>query len=102
MNIAGVPISGGGGGATITKITNQTLASGSWTTSGSYSIYSFSNANISDTSRVDFTPYNESVNDAVIAELLPQVTTAAGSCIFFASFTPENNIIGDITIFTPA
>lgn len=103
MKIAGVTIQGGGGGgATITKITNQTLASGSWTTSGSYSIYSFSNAGISDTSRVDFTPYNESVNDAVIAELLPQVTTAAGSCTFFASFTPENNIIGDITIFTPA
>jgi hypothetical protein len=103
MKIAGVPIQGGGGGgATITKLTNQTLASGSWTTSGSYSIYSFSDASISDTSRVDFIPYNDSVNDAVLAELLPQVTTANGSCTLFASSTPTNNLIGDITIFTPA
>lgn len=103
MKIAGVTIQGGGGGgASITKLTNQTLASGSWTTSGSYSIYSFSDAGISSTSRVDFIPYNESVNDAVLAELLPQITTTNGSCTLFASYSPENNIIGDITIFTPA
>jgi hypothetical protein len=100
MKIAGVTISGGGGGATIYKLTNQTLASGSWTTSGSYYVYSFSNSNITSTTRVDFTPYNNSTNTAISSMLLPEVSASAGACTFYASFLPTNNMTGDITIYT--
>lgn len=101
MKIAGVTIQGGGGGgSSIYKLTNQTLASGSWTTSGSYYIYSFSNPNITPTTQIDFTPYNDSTNAAISSMLLPQVSASDGSCTFYASFLPTNNMIGDITIST--
>jgi hypothetical protein len=100
MKIAGVPISGGGG-ATITKLTNQTLASGSWTTSGSYYIYSFSNANITPTTQIDFTPYNESTNDAISSmNFYHKYQHLMDHALFYSSFLPENNMIGDITIST--
>ena len=101
MKIAGVTIQGGGGGgSSIYKLTNQTLASGSWTTSGSYYIYSFSNPNITPTTYVDFTPYVDSTNEAITAMILPQISVSDGSCTFFASYLPTNNMIGDITIST--
>lgn len=100
MKIAGVTIQGGGGGSSIYKLPNQTLASGSWTTSGSYYVYNFSNSNITSTTYVDFTPYIDSTNEAISAMLLPQVAVSAGSCTFYASFLPVNNITGDITIST--
>jgi hypothetical protein len=99
MKIAGVTIQGGGG-ATITKLANQTLTSGSWTTSGSYYVYSFSNSNITPTTQIDFTPYNDSTNAAISSMLLPQVSASDGSCIFYSSFLPANNMTGDITIST--
>jgi len=99
MKIAGVTITGG---SSIYKLANQTLASGSWTTSGSYYVYTFSNANIATSSRVDFTPNNASANDAITSMLLPQVSSSAGSCIFYTSFLPQNDMTGDITIFTTA
>jgi hypothetical protein len=101
MKIAGVPISGGGGGgSSIYKLTNQTLLASSWTTSGSYYIYSFSNPNITPTTYIDFTPYNNSTNEAISAMILPQISASDGSCIFYSSFLPVNNMTGDITIST--
>jgi hypothetical protein len=99
MKISGVTITGGTG-ASIYKLTDQTLASGSWTSSGSYYTYAFSNANIASSSRVDFTPNNASANDAITSMLLPQVSASSGACTFYASFLPQNNMTGDITIFT--
>ena len=101
MKIAGVTIAGGGGGgSSVYKLTDQTLTASSWTTSGGYYVYTFSNANITSTSRVDFTPNNASVNDSITSMLLPQVSVSAGSCIFYAAFLPTNNMVGDITIIT--
>lgn len=97
MKIAGVTITGG---SSIYKLANQTLASGSWTTSGSYYIYNFSNSNITSTCRVDFTPYNVSANNTITSMILPQTSASSGACIFYSSFPPQNDIIGDITIFT--
>ena len=101
MKIAGVTIAGGGGGSSsIYKLTDQTLVASSWTISGGYYVYTFSNANITPTTYVDFTPYVNSTNEAISAMLLPQVAVSSGSCTFYASFLPVNNITGDITIST--
>jgi len=90
---------GGGGGGTIYKLTAQTLAVGSWTLSGSYYIYTFSNVNITVNTRVDFTPDNASYNEVTTCGMLPEVDVAAGSCTFYSLFPPQSNITGEITIF---
>jgi hypothetical protein len=90
---------GGGGGGTIYKLTAQTLAVGSWTLSGSYYIYTFSNVNITVNTRVDFTPDNASYSEVTTCGMLPEVDVAAGSCTFYSLFPPQNNILGEITIF---
>jgi hypothetical protein len=90
---------GGGGGGTIYKLTAQTLAVGSWTLSGSYYIYTFSNVNITVNTRVDFTPDNSSYSEVTTCGMLPEVDVAAGSCTFYSLFPPQNNITGEVTIF---
>lgn len=89
----------GGGGGTIYKLTAQTLAVGSWTLVGSYYQYTFSNANITTNTRVDFTPDNASYTEVTTCNMTTQVTVAAGSCIFYSLFPPQNNITGEVTIF---
>jgi hypothetical protein len=94
-----IPQYGGGGGGTITKLTAQTLAVGSWTLSGSYYIYTFSNVNITVNTRVDFTPDNASYSEVTTCGMLPEVDVAAGSCTFYSLFPPQSNILGEVTIF---
>jgi hypothetical protein len=88
-----------GGGGTIYKLTAQTLAVGSWTLVGSYYQYTFSNANITTNTRVDFTPDNASYTEVTTCNMTTQVTVAAGSCRFYSLFPPQNNITGEVTIF---
>ena len=90
---------GGGGGASIYRLTSQTLTSGSWTATGSYYTSSFANANITSTTRVDFIPNNDSYTEVTTAGILPQVTTTTGTASFYSLFPPQTNIIGEITIF---
>jgi hypothetical protein len=90
---------GGGGGGTIYKLTSQTLTAASWTLSGSYYIYTFSNVNITVNTRVDFTPDNSSYSEVTTCGMLPEVDVAAGSCTFYSLFPPQNNITGEVTIF---
>jgi hypothetical protein len=90
---------GGGGGGTIYKLTAQTLTAASWTLSGSYYIYTFSNVNITVNTRVDFTPDNASYSEVTTCGMLPQVDVFAGTCTFYSLFPPQNDITGEITIF---
>jgi len=89
----------GGGGASIYRLTSQTLPSASWVATGSYYTSSFANANITTTTRVDFIPNNDSYTEVTTAGILPQVTVATGTASFYSLFPPQTNIIGEITIF---
>jgi hypothetical protein len=90
---------GGGGGASIYKLTSQTLPSASWVATGSYYTSSFANANITTNTRVDFTPDNASYTEVTTAGILPQVTVTTGTASFYSLFPPQTNITGEITIF---
>jgi hypothetical protein len=94
-----IPQYGGGGGGTIYKLTAQTLTAASWSLSGSYYIYTFSNVNITVNTRVDFTPDNSSYSEVTTCGMLPEVDVAAGSCTFYSLFPPQSNILGEVTIF---
>jgi hypothetical protein len=98
MQINGVTISGGGGGGTIYKLTSQTLAASSWVLSSGYYTYTFSNVNITTSTRVDFTPDNASYNEVTTCGMTTEVDVASGSCTFYALFPPRTNIVGEITI----
>lgn len=91
--------SGGGGGASIIKLPSQTLLAASWSLSGSYYVYTFSNVNITVNTRVDFTPDNSAYTEVTTCGMLPQVDVAAGTCRFFSLFPPQSDILGEVTIF---
>ena len=98
MKIIGVTITGGSG-SPIIQLANQTLATAGWTLVSGYYTYTFSNAGIASTSRVDFTPDTASYLEVTTCGMQTQVTVATGSCTFFSLFLPKTNITGDITIF---
>lgn len=95
MKINGVTISGGG---SPTVLTNETLSSGGWSVSGDYYIYTFSNASISPSSVITFTPNNSSVIVCSVAMMMPQIDTSAGTCTFYTQYPPGNDIIGTLII----
>jgi hypothetical protein len=94
-----IPQYGGGGGASIIKLPAQTLTAASWSLSGGYYVYTFSNVNITTNTRVDFTPDNSAYSEVTTCGMLPQVDVAAGTCRFYSLFPPQSNITGEITIF---
>lgn len=94
-----IPQYGGGGGASIVRLTGQTLTASSWTLVSGYYTYTFSNVNITVNTRVDFTPDNTSYLEVTTCGMQTQVTVAAGSCTFFSLFPPQTNITGEVTIF---
>jgi len=90
--------SASGGGSTY-KLTAQTLTSASWSLVSGYYRYTFTNANITVNTRVDFTPDRTSYTEVTTCGMQAEVTVAAGSCIFYSLFPPQTNITGEITIF---
>lgn len=90
--------SGGGGGSTPVKLTSQTLAVGSWTLSGGYYTYAFSNVNVDTTCDVSVTPQNASYLTAYNAQVLPFVGVAAGVATFYSQFPPQADMVVDIVI----
>lgn len=94
-----IPQYSGGGGASIIKLTAQTLTAASWVLSGGFYTYTFSNVNITTNTRVDFTPDNTSYLEVTTCGMQTQVTVASGSCTFFSLFPPQSNILGEVTIF---
>lgn len=94
-----IPQYSGGGGSSIIKLTSQTLLASSWTLSGGFYIYTFSNVNITTNTRVDFTPDNSAYSEVTTCGMLPEVDVSSGSCTFYSLFPPQSNILGEITIF---
>lgn len=95
MKIAGVTIANGG---SPTVLANETLSSAGWSVSGDYYIYTFSNASIMPSSVITFTPNNASVTVCSTAMMMPQISTSAGTCTFYAQYSPGDDIIGTLTI----
>jgi len=93
-----IPQYGGGGGSTPVKLTSQTLTEGSWTLSGGYYTYTFSNVNIDATCDVSVTPQNASYLTAYNAQVLPFVDVAAGVATFYSQFPPQDDMVVDIVI----
>lgn len=93
-----IPQYGGGGGASIIKLTAQTLIAEDWVLLSDYYTYTFSNVNITINTRVDFTPDNSAYLEVTTCGMLPQVNVTAGSCTFYSLFPPQSNILGEITI----
>lgn len=89
---------GGGGGSNPIKLTSQTLAVGSWTLSGGYYTYSFSNVNIDTTCDISVTPQNASYLTAYNAQVLPFIGVASGVATFYSQFPPQSDMIVDILI----
>ena len=90
--------SGGGGGSTPVQLYNQTLATGGWSYGGSYYSYTFSDAAITTTCDVSFTPYISSNYTTLVANVYPFVGVTAGSCTFNAQYLPSAPITGNIVI----
>ena len=88
----------GGGGGSIYKLTGQTLTSASWSLVSGYYRYTFSNANITLNTRVDFTPDRNSYTEVTTCGMQSEVTITTGSCFFYSLFPPQTNITGEITI----
>ena len=83
-------------------VTNVTLTYTSWVYDATPGLwyYTYTNASISTSTVVDFTPYNTSVYNTLLARVNPFVTSAAGSCNFWANYQPVADIVGDVIITT--
>lgn len=83
----------------VVQVTPVTLASGSWSlVSGLYE-YSYSNANILNTSIVDVIPQNASISIVKTAEILPATQSFFGSVKIYATNAPTGNIIVTFNIY---
>jgi len=83
----------------VVQVTPVTLTSGSWSlVSGLYE-YSYSNANILDTSIVDVIPANASISIVKTAEILPATESFFGSVKIFATNAPTADIIVTFNIY---
>jgi hypothetical protein len=95
---ASFALNGGGGGVTILKKENITLASGSWVSASLYE-YSYTDTDIaSSSSIVDFTPNTASFTTVVDAIVYPTVVVTTGTASFFATNQPANDITGELVI----
>jgi len=83
----------------VVQVTPVTLTSGSWSlVSGLYE-YSYSNANILDTSIVDVIPANASISIVKAAEVLPATESFFGSVKIFATNAPTADITVTFNIY---
>ena len=86
------------GAAAPVKLLSQTLAVGSWSASGGYYVYTFSNVNIDSTCEISVTPQNASFLTAYTAQILPYIAVGSGSATFYSLFPPQGDIVVDIVI----
>jgi len=83
----------------VVQVTPVTLTTGGWSlVSGLYE-YSYSNANILDTSIVDVIPTNASISIVKDAEVLPATESFFGSVKIYATNLPTASIIVTFNIF---
>ncbi len=84
---------------TVTQITPVTLASGSWSLTGSYYNYVYSNAIITATSIVDVIPATSSISIVRAADILPSTLSASETVTMYATNAPTGDIIVTFNIF---
>lgn len=96
MKINGITISGGSNPGVL--LSDQTILSGSWVISGSFYEHTFTNSNITVSSSVDVTPYNNSIVVVQSSGILPRIISLSGSCKIYAQTIPSTNINCDILI----
>jgi len=83
----------------VLQVTPITLTTGSWSlVSGLYE-YSYSNANILDTSIVDVIPANASISIVKTAEILPATQSFFGYVKIYSTNAPTANIIVTFNIY---
>ena len=80
------------------KLSSQTLLTTGWFATGSYYGYTFSNANITTSSNVDFIPYNDSSFTVLAAGVQPYILPLSGSSVIYSQYIPSASIVGDIII----
>ena len=79
--------------------TSISLLVAGWALVGIYYEYTYTDANITATSFINFTPNNASNLEVTSCKMLPQIDAAAGSCKFYTMFPPQTDIVGNLTIF---
>jgi hypothetical protein len=79
--------------------TSISLLVAGWALVGIYYEYTYTDANITATSFINFTPNNASNLEVTSCKMLPQIDSATGSCKFYSMFPPQTDIVGNLTIF---
>jgi len=83
----------------VVQVNSVTLTSGGWSlVSGLYE-YSYSNANILDTSIVDVIPANASISIVKTAEILPATQSFFGYVKIYSTNAPTGNITVTVNIY---
>lgn len=95
-NFAKVKLSSSG--VTMTKLMNQVLSTGNWTTGATYKEYEFSNANITANSDVEIVVTNASSAVAETANLMMENTPGSGIVTLYAVNTPGSDLTVHIRI----
>jgi hypothetical protein len=81
------------------QIPNTTLASGSWSSTGSIYVYSLTNSNIDENTIVDVIPDNSDIDIVIAAEFLPQTISSASIVDIFAKNIPTDDINVTLNLF---
>lgn len=77
---------------TLTQVTGVTLPSSSWSLSGGYYQYVYSNEIITSTSVVDVIPDNSSVSVIRTADVLPRTDSATGQVTLYSTNAPSSSM----------
>ena len=98
---SGTSGTGGGGGGGSTTFTGVTISQSGWTYNAPYYEYEYTNASITASVAVLFTPYNSSVITAVSANVYPyiELVYSDNKAIITADYQPTGDITGQFIIF---
>ena len=75
------------------------LTAANWVLASGLYEYTYSNTAIKETSQVDFTPLNASIDIVKGAEIYPLITVANGNAKCYAKNLPTANIIVNVLIY---
>jgi hypothetical protein len=92
--------SGSSGMVSVSRFTNVTLPQTGFTynTGTTYYECTYTNANITTNTNVDFVPYNSSVSIAAQAAVYPYIEPASGSAKITSQYIPMGDITGEVYV----
>jgi hypothetical protein len=92
--------SGSSGMVGVSRFTNVTLPQTGFTYNAGTTYYecTYTNANITATTNVDFIPYNSSVSIATQAAVFPYIQPASGSAKITSQYIPMGDITGEVYV----